>query len=359
MGNQEPGIMDYVHLRGVEIIHQIQHTFRHHVDLMQILTRVGDPRYAFLIYFPLAYCLHQATGTRVLWIACLSEWLNGVLKWILHGQRPYWWVNEVKLHDNVLNIPSLEQYSLTCETGPGSPSGHAMVTSAVLYSIGTSFMQHGIQQAKAVERVLVWVSFTVVLVAVNVSRLFIATHFPHQVVAGSLTGILLAEVVKHEYTSGLTFKHYAIWCIVLVIGVCVTYFGISILSLDPLWSLTLAKKWCANPEWVHPDTTPFFTFTRDVSSLLEWIPEAVTEAVFVGRQPLTWSQSSRTHVREHSPPQSFPNEPRGQGVLQKSPKYPGTQAADIVKYYWEINQASREEMGDNYCILYFLMTKCL
>lgn len=28
MGNQEPGIMDYVHLRGVEIIHQIQHTFR-------------------------------------------------------------------------------------------------------------------------------------------------------------------------------------------------------------------------------------------------------------------------------------------------------------------------------------------
>lgn len=83
-----------------------------------------------------------------------------------------------------------------------------------------------------------------------------------------LTGILLAEVVKHEYTSGLTFKHYAIWCIVLVIGVCVTYFGISILSLDPLWSLTLAKKWCANPEWVHPDTTPFFTFTRDVSSLL-------------------------------------------------------------------------------------------
>ncbi|XP_056015044.1 glucose-6-phosphatase 2-like isoform X3 [Ostrea edulis] len=268
MGNQEPGIMDYVHLRGVEIIHQIQHTFRHHVDLMQILTRVGDPRYAFLIYFPLAYCLHQATGTRVLWIACLSEWLNGVLKWILHGQRPYWWVNEVKLHDNVLNIPSLEQYSLTCETGPGSPSGHAMVTSAVLYSIGTSFMQHGIQQAKAVERVLVWVSFTVVLVAVNVSRLFIATHFPHQVVAGSLTGILLAEVVKHEYTSGLTFKHYAIWCIVLVIGVCVTYFGISILSLDPLWSLTLAKKWCANPEWVHPDTTPFFTFTRDVSSLL-------------------------------------------------------------------------------------------
>lgn len=41
---------------------------------------------------------------------------------------------------------------------------------------------------RKLERVLVWISFTIVLIAVNVSRLFIATHFPHQVVAGSITG---------------------------------------------------------------------------------------------------------------------------------------------------------------------------
>ncbi|XP_062576542.1 glucose-6-phosphatase 2-like [Saccostrea cucullata] len=268
MDGVEPGIMDYVHLQGVQIIHQIQHTFRHHVDLMQMLTRVGDPRYAFLIYFPLAYCFHRSSGTRVLWIACLSEWLNGILKWILHGERPYWWVKEVKLHDHVLSIPSLEQYSLTCETGPGSPSGHAMVTSAVLYSIGTSFIKHGLKQTRPLERALVWISFVVVLVAVNVSRLFIATHFPHQVVAGSLTGILLAEVVKHEHTSNLTIKHYVFWGLFLTTGVFLTYYAISVLGLDPLWSLTYAKKWCANSDWVHPDTTPFFAFVRDVSSLM-------------------------------------------------------------------------------------------
>nr|XP_034334380.1 glucose-6-phosphatase 2-like isoform X1 [Crassostrea gigas] len=246
MIGEEAGIMEYVHLRGVEIIQQIQHTFRHHVDLMQFLTRVGDPRYAFLIYFPLAYCFHRSTGTRVLWIACLSEWLNGVLKWILHGERPYWWVNEVRLHDHVVNVPSLEQYSLTCETGPGSPSGHAMVTSAVLYSIGTSFIKHGVKH----------------------TGLFIATHFPLQVVAGSITGILLAEVVKHEHTRHLSFRHYVVWSLLLVSGEVLTYTGITFLGLDPLWSLALAKKWCAKSEWVHPDTTPFFAFVRDVSSLL-------------------------------------------------------------------------------------------
>lgn len=64
-----------------KVIKNIYLYMQHHVDLMQILTRVGDPRYGFLIYFPLAYCFHRPTGTRVLWIACLSEWLNGVLKW--------------------------------------------------------------------------------------------------------------------------------------------------------------------------------------------------------------------------------------------------------------------------------------
>lgn len=51
-------------------------------------------------------------------------------------------------------------------------------------------------------------------------------------------------------------------------GVFLTYTGIILLGLDPLWSLDLAKKWCAKSEWVHPDTTPFFAFVRDVSSLI-------------------------------------------------------------------------------------------
>lgn len=39
---------------------------------------------------------------------------------ILHGERPYWWVNEMKQHEHIVNVPSLQQYSLTCETGPGN-----------------------------------------------------------------------------------------------------------------------------------------------------------------------------------------------------------------------------------------------
>ena len=84
----------------------------------------------------------------------------------------------------------------------------------------------------------------------------------------SLTGILLAEAVKHEHTSHLSLRHYVAWSLIMVCGIVITYIGISYLGLDPLWSLGLAKKWCANPDWVHPDTTPFFAFVRDISSLI-------------------------------------------------------------------------------------------
>ena len=49
--------------------------------LMILTSRMGDPRSSFLVFFPLAYSFSTVLGTRVLLIACLSEWLNMVLKW--------------------------------------------------------------------------------------------------------------------------------------------------------------------------------------------------------------------------------------------------------------------------------------
>lgn len=259
--------MDYVHLQGVAIIHKIQHLFRHYEDIMQFITTVGDPRYAFLIYFPLSYCLHRHTGIQVIWLACVSEWANAVLKWILHGERPYWWINEIQQRGHVMLPVSLEQYSLTCETGPGSPSGHAMITSAVMYVMMRSLVKHAVPSNRYCLKLFVWVCYGLLLLAVNVSRLFIATHFPHQVIAGTIAGILLGEVIKHEHVSKLSLRHYLGWSIVLLIMVAVTYFSILSIGLDPFWSIAKAVKWCSNKDWVHPDTSLFFSIDRDISTL--------------------------------------------------------------------------------------------
>lgn len=70
-------------------------------ELMLQLSHLGDPRNAFLLYFPLSFCLHKATGEKVLWLACLAEWINAILKW---------WVYFLLLHILLMMLFIITQF---------------------------------------------------------------------------------------------------------------------------------------------------------------------------------------------------------------------------------------------------------
>ncbi len=102
----------------------------------------------------------------------------------------------------------------------GSPSGHAMVTAAVWWVVVSSLgsylysrthrynflnMLFLVKEAGGYQSYLKeslffcapsmvlsaapYLLYVVLLVAVGISRIFILAHFPHQVVAGSITGL--------------------------------------------------------------------------------------------------------------------------------------------------------------------------
>ncbi|GLH13687.1 uncharacterized protein GBIM_18211 [Gryllus bimaculatus] len=95
------------------------------------ITKVSDPAYAFSVLVPLAAGIHTLLAADLLVASLVAEWSNTLLKWLLMEDRPYWWVREVELTG--LRTPTLRQTPLTCETGPGSPSGHVMGATAVMY----------------------------------------------------------------------------------------------------------------------------------------------------------------------------------------------------------------------------------
>ncbi|XP_060083107.1 glucose-6-phosphatase 2-like [Ylistrum balloti] len=257
-----------IHFYGWWAITVIQKQFNKYSEWMLFLNKLGDPRYAFLIYFPVTFCLSKTRGTQVLWVACVAEWLNAFLKLILHGDRPYWWAGEKfnNLEKENLDAMLPTQYHLTCETGPGSPSGHAMVTSAVFYVLVKAILDSRLKLQRIL-RVAVWSSFAVVIFAVNISRVFIATHFPHQVIIGTLIGMGIGNMIKVDVVSRFHSKHYLLGTVVAM-GVCMlTYSALLLLGYDPLWSIPMAYKWCASSTWVHPDTTLFFAVVRDISCL--------------------------------------------------------------------------------------------
>ena len=73
--------MDVVNDTGINFIIYLQNSCADWQKEMLFLSKVGDPRNSFLIYFPVAFHLNHKLGVSVLWTAVLSEWLNLILKW--------------------------------------------------------------------------------------------------------------------------------------------------------------------------------------------------------------------------------------------------------------------------------------
>ncbi|KAB0381370.1 hypothetical protein FD755_009154 [Muntiacus reevesi] len=172
--------MDFFHRNGVLIIQHLQKDYRAYYNFLYFMSNVGDPRNIFSIYFPLWFQLNQTVGTKMILVAIYPN------------------------HSS----PCLEQFPTTCETGPGSPSGHAMGSSCVWYIMVTAALSHTISQMDKSSITLhrltwsfLWSLFWLIQISVCISRVFIAKYFPHQVILGVIGGVLVAEV--SECTPGI------------------------------------------------------------------------------------------------------------------------------------------------------------
>lgn len=261
-----------------------------------------DPKYVFLIYAPILFALNKKVGHRMLLALTLTEWANQVLKWLLAGERPYWYVHE-RAHElarinnstasaedsdlgsllSIANQPlaQLRQFPVTCELGAGSPSGHAMVTATVWYILISSYLNnelpvfnrvnYGSQEQQTAKKAALgdmlarfsWCMYTLVLVAVSVSRVYLACHFPHQCLCGAVLGVLVAKLVTDKLDMEmLDRKHFVFTTCFMFLSAMTTYGVLRAFGMNPLWSVDKGMRWCVKKEYIHMDTTPFFSMMR-------------------------------------------------------------------------------------------------
>ncbi|XP_036693658.1 glucose-6-phosphatase isoform X2 [Balaenoptera musculus] len=191
---------------------------------------------------------------------------------ILFGQRPYWWVLDTDYYSNT-SVPLIKQFPVTCETGPGSPSGHAMGTAGVYYVMVTSTLSIFRGKKKPTYgfrclNIILWLGFWAVQLNVCLSRIYLAAHFPHQVVAGVLSGIAVAETFRHiRSIYNASLKKYFLITFFLFSFAIGFYLLLKGLGVDLLWTLEKAKRRCERPEWVHIDTTPFASLLKNLGTL--------------------------------------------------------------------------------------------
>ncbi|XP_017371604.1 glucose-6-phosphatase 3 isoform X2 [Cebus imitator] len=220
---------------GIVIAEALQNQLAWLENVWLWVTFLGDPKILFLFYFPAAYYASRRVGIAVLWISLVTEWLNLVFKWFLFGDRPFWWVHESGYYSQA--PVQVHQFPSSCETGPGSPSGHCMITGAALWPIMTALS----------------------------SQLATRTRSCcHSTLLGAVLGWLMTPRVPVERE--LSF--YGLTALALMLGTSLIYWTLFTLGLDLSWSISLAFKWCERPEWIHMDSRPFASLSRDSGAAL-------------------------------------------------------------------------------------------
>ncbi|XP_059893751.1 LOW QUALITY PROTEIN: glucose-6-phosphatase catalytic subunit 1-like [Gadus macrocephalus] len=234
--------MDALQGWGVSSTHYLQTHYAEAQGWFLWVSWAADLRNTFFIFFPLWFHLRPNVGIKLIWVAVIGDWLNLVFKWILFGERPYWWVHEAAYyHDKV--APHIQQYPMTCETGPE--------LSAIQYV-----------------RALLWTGFWAVQVCVCLSRVFIAAHFPHQVIAGVISGMIVAEIFDRvQWIYSASMRSYLLTTMFLTSFAVGFYLLLRALGVDLLWTLEKAQRWCVRAEWVHMDSTPFASLLRNMGTL--------------------------------------------------------------------------------------------
>uniref|UniRef100_UPI00398F58F0 glucose-6-phosphatase 3 isoform X2 n=1 Tax=Pristiophorus japonicus TaxID=55135 RepID=UPI00398F58F0 len=288
--------MEPLYMHGLRLAEVLQQTLGAWENSLLFMSWIGDPKASFFIYFPLSYFLNKKIGISVLWITALTEWLTPSFSHsplnppapfpaiqaqppgrmnhrsgfhrLLFGERPFWWIHESGLYSEQ-QLPKLKQFFCSCETGPGSPSGHAMITGASWWVMMTSlsaFIYNHTRSSLAKNTPVVL--YIVMLLAIGISRIFILAHFPHQVLAGIVTGAVLGYLLGKHVPENIKLIHCVATSIGLLLCSVCLYWGLHFLGVDVSWTISLATKWCAKPEWIRPETAPFSSLSRDAGTVL-------------------------------------------------------------------------------------------
>ncbi|XP_026722925.1 glucose-6-phosphatase 3 [Athene cunicularia] len=256
--------MDALHTAGIRFAEVLQSGPPCLEKFWISVTSLADPKSIFTIFFPLAYFLDRKVGVSVLWIGLVSEWLNVVLKWLLFGERPFWWVHESGL--STKELVTLRQFPLSCETGPGSPSGHCMIMGAALWPLVTALAAR--RSRSLVAKLAPFGTYALLQLAVGLSRVFILAHFPHQVVGGILAGAALGWGLQARTPATRTLGFFVATALALLLSSLALHGLVTTAGIDIDWSIRLATKWCSDPSWLRLDTRPFASVCRVASSAL-------------------------------------------------------------------------------------------
>jgi membrane-associated phospholipid phosphatase len=151
---------------GIQVVMFVQNLGGWLLRPMQLFSLLGSAKFYLLVAPALYWCISTEAGLRVGLFLMFSGGINDALKIAFHAPRPYWYSKSVK--------------ALAAEVQFGIPSGHAQ-HAVVVWSTMADWLK----------RRWAWITAILLILCISFSRLYLGVHFPTDVLAGWLVGILL------------------------------------------------------------------------------------------------------------------------------------------------------------------------
>lgn len=272
-------VLENINRLGVTAIFYLQNFLPGWDDFFHAITELGNSSHSFTLLMPLAAAFDMELACDLL-VACLvGEWTNTLLKWFLMEGRPYWWVRETGIYEALqMTAPVLKQTTHTCETGAGSPSGHVMHATIIGFVLARWIIAKYESRSRFPRpnagsfKTIVWTLYSAILMAVGLSRMYIAAHFPHQCILGACLGIPLASILTGKRSAVCRWWKNAGRVKLLLVAFSMIglafggYWLQKAIGVDPQWSVKLAFKWCQSHRHLHVSTTNVFSLVRDCGS---------------------------------------------------------------------------------------------
>jgi membrane-associated phospholipid phosphatase len=200
---------------------------------MEFLSLTGAEQFYLLVAPAIYWCWDTTLGLQTGLFLMSNAILNSYLKILIHTPRPFWISNSIK--------------HLAFESSFGLPSGHAQ-NAVVFWGTIAAFLR----------RSWVWALAIVLIALVGISRLYLAVHFPHDVLVGWLVGIIflwLLLKISKPITGWIKLRTLPTQ-ILIVLAFSLGLIMLGILSRLAVSSFELPGAWINNAAIFFPEEDP-------------------------------------------------------------------------------------------------------
>lgn len=230
--------MDNLLNSGIQFIQWLQSLGAWLTPVMKLFTFLGNEQFYLLIAPAILWCIDSTLGLRLGLFLMINGAVNSAAKMAFHNPRPYWYTSEITV-------------SSGAENSFGLPSGHAQNSVVVWGTI-----------ADKIKGRWAWIVTIFIMFMIGISRIYLAVHFPLDVLTGWLIGAVMLWVLLHfeepvirwikKYSPGMQILITFIFSIIFI------FIFLMIILVTRGWSLPV--DWVNNAQLAFPESsgiTPF------------------------------------------------------------------------------------------------------